>query len=350
MTEAAVMDATVLIATFDRAALLGETLQSLAGLSVRAGRTWEVIVVDNNSSDDTAAVVSRHAASFPVPLRYLFESRQGRSTALNSGIAAATGRVLAMTDDDVRVEPDWLDAACDALGGTDESLAYAGGPVAPIWESKPPAWLDLARGDLWGTIAIQDHGDLPFRYDERRKVPLGANMAARRALFERVGGFRADLGRSSGRVVMGQEVPELLLRAQAAGLHGVVRAGYAGAPPHPGAAADAPLFPEMVVWQGGVARGAGEAAAGDRTGTRSAADTAPVQRPALHVRERRQGRAGVAPRPPERTRSRRLSSRNDAGLLRRLRRGATVRPYFTMKVVSTGRWSLGVMPFASAVS
>jgi hypothetical protein len=91
----------------------------------------------------------------------------------------------------------------------------------PIWESPPPAWLDLARGDLWGTIAIQDHGDRPFGYDQARKVPLGANMAARRGLFASIGGFRADLGRANGKVVMGQEVPELLMRARAAGLHGV---------------------------------------------------------------------------------------------------------------------------------
>jgi len=74
---------------------------------------------------------------------------------------------------------------------------------------------------LWGTIAIQDHGAEPFIYEELRKVPLGANMAARRELFERVGGFRADLGRTGGRLVLGQEVPELLLRARAAGLRGM---------------------------------------------------------------------------------------------------------------------------------
>ena len=75
-----------------------------------------------------------------------------------------------------------------------------------MWETPPPPWFDLSRGDLWGTIAIQDHGDRPFVYEEARKVPLGANMAARRSLFDAVGGFRADLGRSSGRRVL---VPEL---------------------------------------------------------------------------------------------------------------------------------------------
>lgn len=214
-------EATVLIATYNRATLLGETLDSLRRLRVRPGRRWDVLVVDNNSTDDTRAVVERHAADFPVPLRYLFEARQGRSSALNAGIAASEGDVIAMTDDDVIVDERWLDAACDVLLEKDGAIAYAGGPVAPIWEIDPPVWLDLTRGDLWGTIAIQDHGVHPFAYEEARRVPLGANMAARRAFFSAVGHFRADLGRSSGRLVLGQEVPELLMRARAAGLRGM---------------------------------------------------------------------------------------------------------------------------------
>jgi glycosyltransferase involved in cell wall biosynthesis len=216
------VDATVLIATYNRAQLLDRTLKSVSSLHVADGRTWETIVVDNNSTDGTRKVVERHARDFPVELRYVFEPQQGRSSALNAGINAAGGTLVAMTDDDVLVDQGWLDAACDTLLTSDDpSVVYAGGPVAPIWETPPPSWLDLTRGDLWGTIAIQDHGDQPFVYEEARKVPLGANMAARRALFYAIGPFRADLGRSSGRVVLGQEVPELLMRARTAGFKGV---------------------------------------------------------------------------------------------------------------------------------
>ncbi len=215
------LDATVLIATYNRAVLLDETLTWLARMRVSPALTWDVIVVDNNSADDTRAVVERHRPGFPVRLRYLFEGRQGRSSALNTGIAAAESSVLVFTDDDVRVVDGWLDAAVTPLLGPDPSLAYTGGPVQPIWEADAPAWLDLTRGDLWGTIAIQNHGAASFVYEEDRKVPLGANMAARRDLFARIGGFRADLGRSAGRLVLGQEVPELLLRARGAGLRGL---------------------------------------------------------------------------------------------------------------------------------
>jgi glycosyltransferase involved in cell wall biosynthesis len=221
MTTVPAVDATVLIATHNRARLLDDTLTSVARLELPAWRRWEAIVVDNNSTDDTRGVVERHAGRFPVPLRYLFEPTRGRSSALNTGIAAAAGSIVAMTDDDVRVEPGWLDAACRGLLDAGPEIAHAGGPVRPMWESPPPAWLDLTRGDLWGTIAIQDHGGEPFVYEDARKVPLGANMAARRSLFAAIGGFRADLGRREGRLVLGQEVPELLMRARAAGARGL---------------------------------------------------------------------------------------------------------------------------------
>ena len=214
-------DATVLIATYRRSRLLDATLRSIARLRVPA-RTWDVIVVDNNSRDETRAVVERHAREFPVPLRYLLETRQGRSSALNAGLAVAEGTIVAMTDDDVQVEEGWLTAACDAiLENRDPAIRYAGGPVEPMWETPPPEWLDLTRGDLWGTIAIQDHGTDAFVYEAARKVPLGANMAAHRTLFQDVGGFRADLGRTVGATPLGQEVPEWLMRVRAAGARGL---------------------------------------------------------------------------------------------------------------------------------
>jgi glycosyltransferase involved in cell wall biosynthesis len=214
------LDATVLIATYNRAELLDETLQYLSRMAASERLRWEVIVIDNNSTDTTQTVVERHIPTFPVRLRYLFEPVQGRSSALNSGIKAAEGRVLAFTDDDVRVADGWLDAAVANLS-RDESIVYAGGPVRPIWEVAPPRWFDLERGDLWGTVAILNYGSEAFIFEERRKVPLGANMAVRRDVFDRIGGFRPDLGRASGRLVLGQEVPDLLLRVRAENLRGV---------------------------------------------------------------------------------------------------------------------------------
>lgn len=99
------MKFSVIIATYNRADELPRTLESLKKLE--ADEPWEVIVVDNNSSDNTREVVEG-VKSFPVPLRYIFEKEQGRSAALNAGIRAAQGEILAVTDDDVRVDPHWL--------------------------------------------------------------------------------------------------------------------------------------------------------------------------------------------------------------------------------------------------
>ena len=97
---------------------------------------WEVIVVDNNSSDHTPAVVRNAQQWFPAPLRYVFEGEQGRCAALNAGIRASRGVIIVTTDDDVRVEPDWLVRAAEALDRLDSD--YVGGKVLPIWSAPRP--------------------------------------------------------------------------------------------------------------------------------------------------------------------------------------------------------------------
>jgi hypothetical protein len=92
--------------------------------------------------------------------------------------------------------------------------------VTPRWEVPPPAWLDLTRGDLWGTLAILDYGAEPFVFEERRRIPLGVNLAVRRRLLERAGGFHPELGRR-GRSLLGQEQAEFLTRAQRLGAKGI---------------------------------------------------------------------------------------------------------------------------------
>ncbi|MBI2221873.1 MAG: glycosyltransferase [Acidobacteria bacterium] len=209
-------DVSVLICTYNRAARLGETLEVLG--RTRSRLRWEAIVVDNASTDCTRDVVLELTPSFPAPLRYLFEPRQGKSYALNTGIQASAARVIAFTDDDVRIPPGWLDAATTPLL-PDDGPDYTGGPVAPIWETPPPRWLDPA-GNLGGTIAVKDHGPVAFVFEDRAKTPLGVNMAVRRSLIDRIGGFRTELGRR-GNSLMGQEQAEFFCRSRAAGARGL---------------------------------------------------------------------------------------------------------------------------------
>ena len=110
----------IIVPTFNRAGDLRLSLQSLAGLVTTA--TWEVIVVDNNSTDDTRLAVIEAQPDFPVELRYIFEREQGRSAAMNTGIAAARGDIILTTDDDVHVEPDWMEKSGEALDTIDCAL------------------------------------------------------------------------------------------------------------------------------------------------------------------------------------------------------------------------------------
>jgi glycosyltransferase involved in cell wall biosynthesis len=210
----------VLICTWNRADHLRDTLASLAQSVVPASVAWEVLVVDNNSGDHTPNVVRTAARAYPVPLRYLFEPRQGRSCAMNAGLAACRAPIVAFTDDDVRVAAEWLDAAV-APFRDDAAIDYTGGPVRPIWEAPPPAWFEASGRALWGTLAILDYGAEPFVFEERRLVPLGVNVAMRRSLIERAGGFDATLGRGASTGLMGQELPEFLARSRAIGGRGL---------------------------------------------------------------------------------------------------------------------------------
>jgi GT2 family glycosyltransferase len=207
------MKFSVIIATYNRAADLAGTLASLAAL--RPGGDWELLVVDNNSPDDTRRVVETAALSFPAPLHYLSECKQGRSPALNAGIRLAQGDIIVTTDDDVRVEPDWLDRAAEGL--EQSQCDYVGGRVTPIWGGARPAWLPNHGGQQWAVIALLDYGPKAMEFGSR--VPLGVNMAFRRDAFTRVGLFDPHVGRKAG-TLLGQEVRDWCIRARAAGLRG----------------------------------------------------------------------------------------------------------------------------------
>src|SRR5579862_6120454 len=103
----------IIIPTYNRCDDLLATLESMRSLS--SSQPAELIVVDNNSTDRTRLVVAETAKSFPMGISYLFEPEQGRCAALNAGIKVSRGDIILVTDDDVRVPPDWTDIASTAL-------------------------------------------------------------------------------------------------------------------------------------------------------------------------------------------------------------------------------------------
>jgi glucosyl-dolichyl phosphate glucuronosyltransferase len=211
----------VLICTFDRARLLEQTLTSLQQATPPDHCDVEVIVVDNNSSDDTPAVVRRARNAGPFPIRYLVERQQGKSYALNSGLAIAHGDVIALTDDDVLPARDWLRRICANFRSAD--VVFVFGKVLPRWEVPPPPEMLTRRArDIWGPLALIDYGDEAVHYEAesfgKKRLPVGANLAIQRQAIERVGGWRTDLGRVDNTLIAGED-RELCVRLYQCGLY-----------------------------------------------------------------------------------------------------------------------------------
>ena len=118
----------VIIATYNRSESLRQALKSFEDMSVPPDLSWELIVVDNNSNDETKEVCSQLMGKRTLPLRYIFEKRQGKSFALNTAIRTANGNILAFTDDDCIVDPHWLTAIANEFE-SDASISGIGGRV-----------------------------------------------------------------------------------------------------------------------------------------------------------------------------------------------------------------------------
>jgi glucosyl-dolichyl phosphate glucuronosyltransferase len=192
---AGTMKISVILCTHNRCQSLAKTLNSLAALTLPGPIQWEILVVDNNSNDKTREVVQRDFCNrYPQRFRYLFEPRPGKSYALNTGIREAQGDILAFTDDDVTAEKAWLQNLTAALHNGE--WAGTGGRVVAEWACPPPRWLSLeGRFALGDTLALFDRGSEARELSEN---PFGANMAFRKAMFEKYGGFRTDLGPRAG--------------------------------------------------------------------------------------------------------------------------------------------------------
>jgi glycosyltransferase involved in cell wall biosynthesis len=180
----------VVLCTYNRCRSLANTLQSLAASELPDAVEWEVLAVDNNSDDRTRETIEDFCRNYVPHFRYVFERQQGKSFALNTGIREARGDILAFTDDDVIVEPTWLDNLTRALQSG--PWVGAGGRVLPEQGFSPPRWLAIdGPYSMGGVLALFDRGDKPGQLDW---APFGANMAFRREMFEKYGEFRTDLG------------------------------------------------------------------------------------------------------------------------------------------------------------
>lgn len=204
---------TILIATYNRAASLEETLRTVATQTADPA-LWECVVVDNNSDDDTYARAEAFAAAHPLlRVRAVHEPRQGLSPARNRGIAESCGAVVAFVDDDERLDAGFAAAYLHFFAAHPEALA-AGGRVVAEYVAGRPRWMSgfaeqpVANPTDWGSVVCK----FPAGH-----IPAGGNMAFRREVFDRFGAFDPALGRT-GTVLLGGEESDLFERLGRAGV------------------------------------------------------------------------------------------------------------------------------------
>ena len=188
------VDFSVILATRNRAESLRETLAALRQQETGGAFTYEVLVVDNASTDATRAVVSTAQATGLPWLRYVYEAWPGKPWALNTGLRQAHGALLAFTDDDVLPTATWLQALWRCF--QEEPADGVTGRILPRWLAPRPAWLtdQLALG--FGTLGCLDHGPHRLRSRERHDCRwVGGNLAIRRAVINQVGDYDSRMGR-----------------------------------------------------------------------------------------------------------------------------------------------------------
>jgi len=184
-------EVSVVVATYNRCEILPGTLESL--INQEGETAYEVIVVDNNSTDDTRRVIDalREKPGYE-KLTYHFEEKQGVSHARNRGIGAARASIIAFTDDDIRPARNWVSSISEAFRKFPEADCI-GGKVLPDPATKFPAWL---TDKYWTPLALLDLGDQPLKLNVHKGAGLvAANLAVRASVFRDVGLFHSQLQR-----------------------------------------------------------------------------------------------------------------------------------------------------------
>ena len=197
----------VAVCTRNRARRLAGTLAAFERIRTRAA--WELIVVDNASSDDTGRVIQAFVARRRLPMRPLFNAKPGLSAARNLALRQASGAIICFTDDDCYPTPDWIDSWLRVF--RDGNIDYAGGRVELFDPTDAPITIQLD---------LQPHTFPPYTYIPPGQLH-GANMAFRRELVSRVGYFDESLG--AGSRFYAAEDTDYFQRASDAGFVGAYR-------------------------------------------------------------------------------------------------------------------------------
>lgn len=186
------MDFTVIICTYNRASNLPRCLNALAEQQGVEQREWEVLVVDNNSSDNTPEMVTKLARELRINVRYKREAEQGLNYARNTGIRESASKYFCYVDDDILVSKTWLASLFETFERNDADAV--GGRIHLDPSITLPKWI-RPDTDMLGFLGYQDFGEEPLRLDGHHRYPFGGNMAFNRRVVERIGYFNPKLGR-----------------------------------------------------------------------------------------------------------------------------------------------------------
>ncbi len=206
-------DLSVILCTWNNARRLRITLDAISQCDVPDMLDWELVLVNNNCTDETDRVAEEFSGR--LPLRYIHQPKPGLSNARNAGLAHASGRLVLFTDDDVRPYPGWIAAYWQAYQAMPEGF-YFGGPVESEFEGERPPE-DLLKLAPWSVRGL-DWGGTARRATRGERF-ISANWACPREVILAVGGFDTQLGLNpgSGKVRTGEEL-DLMDRLQEAGL------------------------------------------------------------------------------------------------------------------------------------
>ncbi len=185
----------IVVCTYHRTELLERCLSSLVKQSAD-GRFFEVVVVDNGGSANTAELVSDFSNRF-FAIRYCVERTTGLSHARNRGIIEAAGTFVAYIDDDAVAYPDWVEQLFAFIERKPTVLAF-GGPYEAMTDSPVPSWFPPEYGRF-------ELGDTEISLNAQTEFLCGTNMVFKRELLLEVGGFNSDLGMTGNNVSYGEE-------------------------------------------------------------------------------------------------------------------------------------------------
>jgi len=208
--------ASILICTRNRASYLSHTIH-VAAAQTLSDSGFEIVVVDNGSTDQTPAVVREcQSVITKISLRYIVETEVGLSAARNRAIREAKGQILCFLDDDAIPEPEWLQKLC-AVFEQNENIMCAGGTIIPEYETTPPMWFD---DKCEGIFAPKFKQSTPHTANYPA-YPYGANYAVRASAFIIIGLFDTQLGYNGKSLLPGEET-EFFRRIERAGYQIVV--------------------------------------------------------------------------------------------------------------------------------